>query len=58
MFDPTEIREEPLYPDAGFRGAFPSVQGNPASPHLPIKIVIVDTGVFKAESVYPTPHRS
>ena len=39
---------ESLYPDAGFRGAFPSVQGNPASPHVPIKIVIVDTGVFKA----------
>ena len=39
---------ESLYPDAGFRGAFPSVQGNPASPHVPIKIVVVDTGVFKA----------
>lgn len=40
--------DAPLYPNAGFQGAYPSIQGNPASPHVPINIVVMDSGVQKA----------
>lgn len=40
--------DAPLYPNAGFQGAYPSIQGNPASPHVPINMVIMDSGVQKS----------
>lgn len=40
--------DAPLYPSAGFQGAYPLVQGDPASPQVPINIVVMDTGVQKS----------
>lgn len=39
--------DAPLYPNAGFQGAYPSIQGDPASPPIPINVVVMDTGVQK-----------
>ncbi len=40
--------DAPLYPNAGYQGAYPSVPGSLASPHVPINIVVFDSGVQKA----------
>lgn len=36
--------DAPAYPNAGFRGAYPSVQNDPSSQHLPVYIVVMDSG--------------
>lgn len=33
-----------VFPDAGYRGAYPSVTGDLASPQIPINIIVMDTG--------------
>ena len=40
--------DAPAYPNAGFRGAYPSVLNDPSSPHLPVYIVLMDAGTLNS----------
>ncbi|MDP1649896.1 MAG: hypothetical protein Q8M01_17075, partial [Rubrivivax sp.] len=37
--------DAPMYPDAGYQGAYPSIQWDPSSTPVPINVIVFDSGV-------------